>query len=321
MYIPKLTMKGAKNSPFYKNARSHILQTHVLKYIIQEGEVKEVNMNQIGIKVKELREKNNMTRTELARKAGYKNGSMIKSIEEGKRTPSFEKNLDIAKALGVSVSELVGKGSLSKNEKIVLGCLKGFVDELPESELMKGIKCFRLVYDAYLGRNAKEELNKVTDKLSLEAFGRSNPYIGEIKEDLDDDIVLNLKEVIKDRKKSKVIVKVEKDPYLVEIYIDGELFSKEEGDSWETPSRMGVTLVNNALERVPELLDSDDLTIYTDNEYLRKGINIWVDSWEKSGWKKSDGEKIAFKTFWEKIRKLKKEMNLKAVKLEAGHGR
>ena len=48
------------------------------------------------------------------------------------------------------------------------------------------------------------------------------------------------------------------------------------------------------------------IEIETNNEYLRKGIESWVDSWAKSGWKKASGDKISFKAFWEKVYNLKK---------------
>ena len=259
----------------------------------------------IGARVKELRTKKNMSMEELARKAGYKSASMIKSIEDGTRTPSFNKNLDLARALGVDVNELVGNKKLSKNEKIILGAISSYVDELPEKDIELGVKVFRLIYDAYLGREAKKELVKITDKLSLEAHKEAFPYLGEIEES-EDITFLNESAVLNMRKRiCKIRILVYKE-FLSEVYFDDVLFSREEGDRWDTPERVSVTLMNNIFEMIPEMDDFDVIEIETNNEYLRKGIESWVDSWAKSGWKKASGDKISFKAFWEKVYNLKK---------------
>ena len=63
----------------------------------------------LGKNLKYYREKKKMSRDELAKKCGYKNGTFIQSIESGKRTPSFKKNKEIANALGISIQELIGE--------------------------------------------------------------------------------------------------------------------------------------------------------------------------------------------------------------------
>ena len=113
-------------------------------------------MNVIGTRVKELRLTKGLSREELAKRAGYQSASMIKSIEEGTKKPAFDKNLDLAKALGVSVNELLGKKkSLTKKEQIVLGGVAEYLEHLSEEDIKLGLKVFRLIYDAHIGASSK----------------------------------------------------------------------------------------------------------------------------------------------------------------------
>lgn len=39
----------------------------------------------------------------------------------------------------------------------------------------------------------------------------------------------------------------------------------------------------------------------TDSEYLRRGMTEWIISWQKNGWKTSDGGNVKNKDLWEKL--------------------
>ena len=41
--------------------------------------------------------------------------------------------------------------------------------------------------------------------------------------------------------------------------------------------------------------------IYTDSEYVRKGMESWVHSWKKYGWKRSDGSEVTNVTQWRRL--------------------
>ena len=274
-------------------------------------------MNQLGKRVRDLRIKSGMSEVELARKAGYKSDAIIKAIEAGSRTPSFEKNLDIARALGVSVNELLGnKKGLSANEKKVLGGISEYINELPEEDITLGVKVFRLIYDAYLGRKAKDELNKITDKLSLESHKEKYPYKGPISQDDEEDEILNVDSALKkiaDERTCRLTIEVKKKTYMTEIYIGDKILKKEEGEVWDdNPARLAVTLIDNILKNHPEVLSCQSIDVYTNNEYLRKGINTWAKNWKKNKWEKSGGGKIAFRGFWERIVNIQGERRLKA---------
>ena len=52
-----------------------------------------------------------------------------------------------------------------------------------------------------------------------------------------------------------------------------------------TNNRMELTAVIEALD---SLKRTCDVVIYTDSEYVRKGITEWIHGWKQRGWKTAD---------------------------------
>lgn len=64
-------------------------------------------MGDIGKRIRELREAQNLTQDELAKKCGYKSRSSINKIELQRDAP-IKKLIPIAKALGITPEALLG---------------------------------------------------------------------------------------------------------------------------------------------------------------------------------------------------------------------
>lgn len=102
-------------------------------------------MTAIGRNIRVIRESLGMTQEELARKAGYKNGSAIAGIEHGSVFPAYEKIKDIANALGVSIYQIKGrtrkipeKESYYTNADVIaLDLLSPMISEMSDEELDK----------------------------------------------------------------------------------------------------------------------------------------------------------------------------------------
>jgi transcriptional regulator with XRE-family HTH domain len=62
---------------------------------------------QIGLKIRELREKNNISQVELAEKVKTLNQSQICKIENGKRWIRVNEVSIIAKVIGVPITEII----------------------------------------------------------------------------------------------------------------------------------------------------------------------------------------------------------------------
>jgi ribonuclease HI len=104
---------------------------------------------------------------------------------------------------------------------------------------------------------------------------------------------------------------------LVEIYTDGACRGNPGPGGWgallsmgesekalsgaetlTTNNRMELTAVIRALEA---LKGPSELRIFTDSEYVRKGITEWVKSWKARGWKTADRKPVKNQDLWERL--------------------
>ena len=68
----------------------------------------QLKLKRFGLHLNTIRRSLGLSENEVAEKAGYKNGSFITAIENGTKAAEDSKVKDIANALGVSMSQLVG---------------------------------------------------------------------------------------------------------------------------------------------------------------------------------------------------------------------
>ena len=95
------------------------------------------------------------------------------------------------------------------------------------------------------------------------------------------------------------------------VILDGalkkELFG---GDKSTTNNRMELTAAIKALEYCAEKEDKQpslkQIEIYTDSTYLKEGITIWINSWEKNNWKTADKKNVKNVDLWKKLKELVK---------------
>lgn len=64
----------------------------------------------IGKKIMEIRKEKNVSRLQLARKTGHSYSTLYKIENGSNKNPGINHLVDIAKVLGVSVDEFLGKG-------------------------------------------------------------------------------------------------------------------------------------------------------------------------------------------------------------------
>lgn len=58
------------------------------------------------------------------------------------------------------------------------------------------------------------------------------------------------------------------------------------GEAQTTNNRMELTAALQALKALKQRCQVD---LYTDSEYLRRGITEWLPAWKRRGWKRKDG--------------------------------
>jgi ribonuclease HI len=104
---------------------------------------------------------------------------------------------------------------------------------------------------------------------------------------------------------------------LVEIYTDGACRGNPGPGGWgallsqgehekelsgaeplTTNNRMELTAVIRALEALKR---PAELRVFTDSEYVRRGITEWVKSWKSRGWKTADRKPVKNQDLWERL--------------------
>jgi ribonuclease HI len=104
---------------------------------------------------------------------------------------------------------------------------------------------------------------------------------------------------------------------LVEIYTDGACRGNPGPGGWgalltagehmkelsgaealTTNNRMELTAVIRALEALKR---PSQLRIFTDSEYVRRGITEWVRGWKARGWKTADRKPVKNQDLWERL--------------------
>jgi len=106
----------------------------------------------------------------------------------------------------------------------------------------------------------------------------------------------------------------------VEIYSDGackgnpgpggwgfllKMNGKEEerfgGESLTTNNRMEMTAVIRALE---SLQGRQRVRVYTDSQYVQKGMSEWIKGWKRRGWRTADKSPVKNEDLWRRLDEL-----------------
>lgn len=81
-----------------------------------------------------------------------------------------------------------------------------------------------------------------------------------------------------------------------------------------TNNRMELMAAIRALER------TSNITIVTDSQYVKQGIETWIHKWNQNNWKTSTGNPVKNQDLWEKLDNLCKPHTLwEWVKGHTGH--
>lgn len=106
----------------------------------------------------------------------------------------------------------------------------------------------------------------------------------------------------------------------VEIYTDGACRGNPGAGGWAallrqgghekeihgaephtTNNRMELTAVIRALEALRRPVE---VRVYTDSEYVRRGITEWIASWKARGWRTADKKPVKNQDLWEQLDQL-----------------
>jgi ribonuclease HI len=80
------------------------------------------------------------------------------------------------------------------------------------------------------------------------------------------------------------------------------------GEKLTTNNRMEITAAIKGIEYCNEKYKKKDsskqIKIYTDSLYLKEGITVWINKWEKNNWKTSDKQNVKNADLWKKLKQL-----------------
>jgi ribonuclease HI len=90
------------------------------------------------------------------------------------------------------------------------------------------------------------------------------------------------------------------------------------GEPATTNNRMELTAVIRALEAVPA---GTRLRLYTDSQYVQKGITAWIHDWKRRGWRTADKKPVKNQDLWMRLDELAggRDLEWHWVRGHAGH--
>lgn len=77
-----------------------------------------------------------------------------------------------------------------------------------------------------------------------------------------------------------------------------------------TVNRMELTAVVRALESVPEIVGDRQVFLYSDSQYVVRGVTEWLPYWKLNGWQAATGGPVKNRDLWEMLDAAKSCLNL-----------
>lgn len=111
--------------------------------------------------------------------------------------------------------------------------------------------------------------------------------------------------------------------YLIVSESKGVIDERWGAEKLTTNNRMELSAAVAALEAVlaDSSLRANPITLYTDSQYLQKGITSWIQNWKRNGWKTSSKEPVKNQDLWQRLDQLTTRLQVewRWVKGHAGH--
>jgi ribonuclease HI len=90
------------------------------------------------------------------------------------------------------------------------------------------------------------------------------------------------------------------------------------GEAQTTNNRMELTAV---IEGLAALKHRSKVRVYTDSQYVQKGISEWIHNWKRRGWRTADKKPVKNEDLWRKLDAIAGDHHVEWhwVKGHAGH--
>ncbi|MDR0688984.1 MAG: ribonuclease HI [Spirochaetaceae bacterium] len=87
---------------------------------------------------------------------------------------------------------------------------------------------------------------------------------------------------------------------------EGEIITENYGAEFDTTNnRMELTAALESLKALSTLrLPPQDVTVFTDSQYVQKGMSAWIKSWKRNGWRTGERKPVKNRDLWERLDEL-----------------
>jgi ribonuclease HI len=82
----------------------------------------------------------------------------------------------------------------------------------------------------------------------------------------------------------------------------GKEIERSGGERATTNNRMELQAV---IEGLSALSKPSSVDLYSDSQYVLNGLNEWIESWKRRGWKTADKKPVKNQDLWERLDELK----------------
>ncbi|OKH36061.1 ribonuclease HI [[Phormidium ambiguum] IAM M-71] len=107
---------------------------------------------------------------------------------------------------------------------------------------------------------------------------------------------------------------------VVIYFADGSVSEMGGAEAQTTNNRMELQAAIAALEFLSKTGQQEPIILYTDSEYVKKGITQWVKGWKNKGWKTAQGKAVLNQDLWETLDRLNTtKINWEYVRGHAGN--
>ncbi|MGF1488474.1 MAG: ribonuclease HI [Prochloraceae cyanobacterium] len=95
---------------------------------------------------------------------------------------------------------------------------------------------------------------------------------------------------------------------IVVYFSDGSSAEMGRAEAKTTNNRMEMSAAIGALKFFAEYGQKEPITLYTDSEYLKKGVTQWIHGWKKKNWRTAAGKPVVNQDLWQILDRLNSKL-------------
>jgi ribonuclease HI len=98
---------------------------------------------------------------------------------------------------------------------------------------------------------------------------------------------------------------------IVETFQGTKVVAENYGTEKQTTNnRMELKAVISALETMKGMKRARKAEVYTDSQYVQKGMTEWIQSWKERGWRTSEKEPVKNQDLWQRLDALASDFSI-----------